>query len=321
MASTQQSAGLFQSSGDLIADRRYGMAREFRERGDMGAAIDLLEQTVERVPGFAAAWFDLGDLREIAGERDGAVAAFEQALAADPSDRHGAGLRLRLLNVGGHAMSADYVRSVFDQYAAKFDDALAALAYTAPELLAGAVAEVCRAQNRAVHFATMLDLGCGTGLSGAAFRPMVDWMEGVDLSPGMVAQARRKNLYDKLDAGDLTENLDRHIRADARFNLIVAADVFVYCADLTLIAALVRDVLAADGLFAFTVETHNEGGVILGPKLRYAHGEAHVRTALEQAGLTIRKLVSVSTRMEADIPVPGLLVIAERAASSPLSQR
>ncbi len=55
----------------------------------------------------------------------------------------------------------------------------------------------------------------------------------------MIAQARRKDLYDKLDAGDLTESLDRHIRADARFNLIVAADVFVYCADLTLIAALV----------------------------------------------------------------------------------
>jgi predicted TPR repeat methyltransferase len=317
----QQGQSLFQSSGDLIADRRYGMAREFRERGDAAAAIDLLEQTVERTPGFAAAWFDLGDLREIAGERDGAVAAFEQALAADPSDRHGAGLRLRLLNIGGHAMSADYVRSVFDQYAAKFDDALAALSYTAPVMLANAVKELCRERQRPAHFGTMIDLGCGTGLSGAAFRPLVDWMEGVDLSPGMIAQARRKNLYDRLEAGDLTESLDRCLRADARFNLAVAADVFVYCADLTLIAALVHDVLAAEGLFAFTVETHDEGGVILGPKLRYAHGEAHVRTALDAAGLTIRTLVPASTRMEADVPVPGLLVIAERAASSPLSQR
>lgn len=321
MSSTPQVSTLFQSSGDLIADRRYGMAREFRERGDAAAAIDLLEQTVERTPGFAAAWFDLGHLREIAGERDGAVAAFEQALAADPSDHHGAGLRLRLLNIGGHAMSADYVRSVFDQYAAKFDDALAALAYTAPELLAAAIAEVCRAHSRPLHFATMLDLGCGTGLSGAAFRPTVDWIEGVDLSPGMVAQARRKKIYDKLDSGDLTESLDRYVREDARFNLIVAADVFVYCADLTLIAVLVHDVLASEGLFAFTVETHGDGGVILGPKLRYAHGEAHVRTALERGGLTIRRLVPVSTRMEADLPVPGLLVIAERAAASPWSQR
>jgi predicted TPR repeat methyltransferase len=321
MSATQQGQSLFQSSGDLIADRRYGMAREFRERGDAPAAIDLLEQTVERTPGFAAAWFDLGDLREIAGDRAGAVAAFEHALAADPSDRHGAGLRLRLLNIGGHAMSADYVRSVFDQYAAKFDDALEALAYTAPDLLAEAVAEACRSKKRPFHFAAMLDLGCGTGLSGAVFRPVCDWIEGVDLSPGMIAQARRKNLYDKLDTGDLTESLDRHIRADARFNLVVAADVFVYCADLTLISSLVHDVLAAEGLFAFTVETHDEGGVILGPKLRYAHGEAHVRSALEAAGLTIHELAPVSTRMEADVPVPGLLVIAERAPASPLSVR
>jgi predicted TPR repeat methyltransferase len=321
MSQTQPGHVLFQSSGDLIADRRYELAREFRERGDSGAAIDLLQQTVERAPGFAAAWFDLGDLREAAGDRDGAVAAFEQTLAADPSDRHGAGLRLRLLNIGGHAMSADYVRSVFDQYASKFDDALAALAYTAPQMLADAVTEVCREQNRPAHFGTMLDLGCGTGLSGAVFRPFVDWMEGVDLSPGMVAQANRKNIYDRLEAGDLTESLDRYLRADARFNLIVAADVFVYCADLTLIASLASQVLASDGLFAFTVETHDAGGVVLGPKLRYAHGEAHVRAAIESAGMTIRRLISLSTRMEADQPVPGLLVITERAPSSPWSQR
>ena len=167
----------------------------------------------------------------------------------------------------------------------------------------------------------VLDLGCGTGLSGAAFRPLAGWMEGVDLSPAMIALARRKNLYDKLEAGDLTESLDRYQRADARFNLIVAADVFVYCADLTLIASLVRDVLAPEGLFAFTVETHDAGGVILGPKLRYAHGEPHVRTALDAAGLTLRKLMPVSTRMEAEQPVPGLLVIAERAPASPWSRR
>lgn len=321
MGQTQQTGGLFQSSGDLIADRRYGMARGFRERGDNAAALDLLEQTVALAPSFAAAWFDLGHLREVAGDRDGAVAAFERALAADPSDRHGAGLRLRLLNVGGHAMSADYVRAVFDQHAWKFDDALAALGYCAPQMLAGAVAEVCRERQRSAHFATMLDLGCGTGLSGAAFRPLTDWMEGVDLSPTMIAQARKKNVYDRLDVADLIESLDRHLRADARFNLIAAADVFVYCADLTLIASLVHEVLAPEGLFAFTVETHEADGVILGPKLRYAHGEAHVRTALEAAGMTVRRLAPVSTRLEADQPVPGLLAIAERAPSSPWSQR
>ncbi|MET0866488.1 MAG: methyltransferase domain-containing protein [Pseudorhodoplanes sp.] len=313
MTEALKDGALFGSSGDLLADRRYEMARGFRAEGDIAAAIDLLEQAVEMQPGFAAGWFDLGDLREAAGDREGAIAAFEKTLAADASDRHGAGLRLRLLNIGGHAMSAEYVRSVFDQYASKFDEALAALSYSAPELLAREVESLCSARGRPVQFGTMLDLGCGTGLSGVPFRPLVEWMEGVDLSPGMIERARRKNLYDKLEARDLTEALDRYLQADARFNLIVAADVFVYCADLTLIASLVAQILAADGQFAFTVETHAGGGVVLGPKLRYAHGEVHVRQALEVAGLKVLKLESVSTRNEADVPVPGLLVIAGRA--------
>jgi predicted TPR repeat methyltransferase len=313
MTEALKDSAFFASSGDLLADRRYEMARAYRAEGDLAAAIDLLRQALELAPGFAAGWFDLGELREQAGQREDAIVAFEKALAVDPSDRHGAGLRLKLLNIGGHAMSADYVRSVFDQYASKFDTALSALSYSAPRLLMEAVQQICRERNRPMQFGTMLDLGCGTGLSGEAFRPSVEWMEGIDLSPAMVEQARRKNLYDRLEVCDLTEVLDRHQHADARFNLIVAADVFVYCADLTLIAALVAQVLALDGLFAFTVETHDGGGVILGPKLRYAHGEMHVRQALEAAGLSVLRLEAVSTRNEADVPVPGLLVIAGRA--------
>ena len=306
-------SAIFGSSGDLLADRRFELARAYLADGDLAAAIDLLEQAVELQPGFASGWFELGDARERAGAREDAIEAFRKALAADPSDRHGAGLRLKLLNIGGHAMSADYVRSVFDQYASKFDAALAALSYSAPELLAREVAGLCAERGRPLQFGTMLDLGCGTGLSAAPFRPLVEWIEGIDLSPAMIEMARRKNLYDRLEARDLTEALDRHVQADARFNLIVAADVFVYCADLTLIASLASEILADDGLFAFTVETHPGGGVILGPKLRYAHGERHVREALQSAGLNVLRLDAVSTRNEADQPVPGLLVIAGRA--------
>ena len=51
-------------------------------------------------------------------------------------------------------------------------------------------------QSAGAHFGTMLDLGCGTGLAGVAFRPHVDWLVGVDLSPKMIEEARRKALYD-----------------------------------------------------------------------------------------------------------------------------
>ncbi len=78
------------------------------------------------------------------------------------------------------------MRTLFDQYAPRFDRALADLSYSAPEKLREAVTK------HATRFGTMLDLGCGTGLAGAAFRPHVDWLVGLDLSPKMIEEARKK---------------------------------------------------------------------------------------------------------------------------------
>ena len=119
-----------------------------------------------------------------------------------------------------------------------------------------------RRAGRELQFGTVLDLGCGTGLAGAAFRPRVDWLVGVDLSAGMIEQARRKGLYDRLHVADLLEFLTREARALA-LDLVIAADVFVYCADLAPIARAVGARARAGGLFAFTVETHDGGGVLL----------------------------------------------------------
>ncbi len=57
-------------------------------------------QTVELAPAFATAWFALGAIRDRLGDRDGAVAAFEQARATDPDDYHGARLQLARLGSG-----------------------------------------------------------------------------------------------------------------------------------------------------------------------------------------------------------------------------
>jgi predicted TPR repeat methyltransferase len=302
----------FMSSGDLTADRRYEIAKALEQRGDLAGAADLLVQAVELAPSFASAWFSLGDLRERTRDRAGAIEAFGKASAADPGDRHGAGLRLARLDARPAVMTADYVRAVFDDYAPRFDQALDKLSYRAPELLRSAVERACRETGRTMHFGAMLDLGCGTGLSAAAFRSSVDWLVGIDLSPAMIAQARGKGLYDKLIEAELMGFLASEMTANARYGLVVAADVFVYLPDLANVVAAVGRVMDADGLFAFTVETHAGTGVVLGDKLRYAHADAHVRDALAGAGLTLRHLAAASTRHEAGEPVPGLIVVAER---------
>lgn len=305
---------IFLSSGDLIADRRYDHAMALRARGDLAAAADVMRQALEVAPRFASAWFALGEICSELGDRAGATEAFRQACAADPGDRHGAGLHLARL--GGadvrKAMSPAYVRGLFDQYAPRFDAALDGLSYCAPDLLRDAVEAACLARGRAMRFGTMLDLGCGTGLAGAAFRPCVDWLAGIDLSPGMIAQARAKGLYDQLKVGDIAAFLDEEAARDAAYHLAVAADVFVYLADLGPVVAAVAHVLARDGLFAFTVETHPGDDAMLGEKLRYAHGEAHVRAAVADSGLALLQLVEASTRTENGIPVPGLLAVAAK---------
>ena len=299
---------LFISSGDLIADRRYDFARRYAAAGDLAAAADLYAQAVELAPGFASAWFALGEVREALGDRDGARAAFEQARAADPQDRHGAALHLARLTGADPATAAlhGYVRTLFDQYAPRFDRALEDLSYAAPALLRDAITQHAR------RFGTMLDLGCGTGLAGAALRPHVDWLVGVDLSANMVEQARQKGLYDRLHVADLQTFLAAQRADNASFDLIIAADVFAYVADLADVCAAAARVLAPSGLFGFTVETHDGAGAIVGAKMRYAHSADFVRAAVADAGLSLVALTHASSRTENRVPVPGLVVIAQR---------
>jgi predicted TPR repeat methyltransferase len=305
-------APLFQSSGDLIADRRFAIAQELLARGDHTGAADLLVQAIEAAPRFVSAWFALGEVREKLGEREATIAAFQQVCACDAEDRLGAGLHLvRLGALPPGDMPSAYVRTLFDQYAPRFDAALTeGLSYRGPEIVRDAIVHACAAERRPLQFDDALDLGCGTGLAGAALRPIVRRLTGVDLSERMIAAARAKNLYDRLATGDLVTFLHAEAQERCCYSLIVAADVFAYVAWLPPVALAAARVLAPGGLFAFTVETHAGDDVVLGEKLRYAHGAAHVRMAVAGAGLALLALTETATRSEAGAPVPGLVAVA-----------
>jgi predicted TPR repeat methyltransferase len=302
---------LFLSSGDVLADRRYDRAKAHAAEGDVATAADLLAQALERAPGFASAWFALGEIRAQGGDRVGAVAAFRAARAADPADRHGAALHLARLGAAepAAAMTPAYVRALFDQYAPDFDRALVeGLGYRGPMVLCDALRAVAAARHRPFRFERAVDLGCGTGLVAEALRDCCGAIAGVDLSPAMVAAARRKGLYVEIAVGDMVAFIAG--RAKSSCDLVVAGDAFVYLADLAPVCRAVAHALAPDGLFAFTVETHAGTGVVLGEKLRYAHDVEHVRAALDAAGLVPFDIDPVSTRSENGAPVPGLAVVA-----------
>jgi predicted TPR repeat methyltransferase len=302
---------IFLSSGDIVADRRFEWARGLQANGDLAGAAGLLTQALELAPDYASAWFALGEVRETLRDRAGAIAAYQKARAANPQDRHGAALHLiRLDALPTAAMPEAYVRALFDGYAPAFEQALTrGLGYRAPELLLRAV-QAARAGER-MKFGSLLDIGCGTGLAGAAFRPFCDWLVGVDLSPVMLAQAREKGLYDRLVEDDALRFLAGESALNARYHLILAADMLVYFDDLAPFLKAAAAALAPAGLIAFDVETHDGDGVLLRDTLRYAHAVAEVRAALQSADLKLVSLDSAASRHEKGMPAPGLIVVAE----------
>lgn len=301
-------SAIHQTSGDLIADRRFEWARGLIDEGDHAAAAELLAEVVTLVPGFAAAWFALGETCERLGDKEGAVAAFEKARDADPRDAHGAAVRLaRLGALPPVAMPIGYIQSLFDGYAPKFETSLTGhLNYRGPQLLHDAL----KRAGAPARFADALDLGCGTGLAGDLFRPSCGRLTGVDLSGGMLAVARGKKVYDELVEAEAMTFLRG--TAAVSLDLILAADVFIYFHELMQIGAPVARALRPGGILAFSVETHDGDGVILRDTLRYAHAEAHVRAAVAGGGLELLICERASTRTEKGLPVPGLVVVAKK---------
>ena len=137
-----------------------------------------------------------------------------------------------------------------------------------------------RSVNRtAVRFRRALDIGCGTGLVGAAVHDIVDELEGVDISAKMIDQSRRKALYNALYVDDAAAFLGRSAEHGSDYDLIVAADVFIYVGRIDAIFAAARRRLAEGGLFVFSVETLDRGDYALRQSGRYAQSDNYIPPA------------------------------------------
>jgi predicted TPR repeat methyltransferase len=124
----------------------------------------------------------------------------------------------------------------------------------------------------------------------------------------MIEQARATGLYAELEVADMVAGLAA--KPDDSADLIMAGDAMVYVSDLAPMLAQAGRVLVPDGLVAFTLETHEGDGVILGAGLRYAHAASHVRDVVQAAGFSLAYLEAASPRTEDNVPVPGLVVVA-----------
>ncbi|TNE66082.1 MAG: methyltransferase domain-containing protein [Rhodobacteraceae bacterium] len=296
-------AGSVFSSGDLTADRRASFAETLAHLGDLAGAIETLSGALELAPGWAAGWFRLGEFMELAGAEEAACDAWDKAVLADPADSLGAGLKRDLARrvPVAEAMPSAFIELLFDQYAPRFERSLVEkLGYRGPEILVEALRLAGRTQ-----FGSVLDLGCGTGLMGAALRPISAWLEGYDISDGMLVEADRKGIYDVLEKRDIAR-LDV---SERRYDLIVAADVFIYLGALERVIGWCAGSLSEQGVLAFTVEL-GERPVHLRESRRFAHSQGYVEALLHEAGFGSVRLMPCVIREDRSVPIDGLAVVA-----------
>jgi predicted TPR repeat methyltransferase len=209
--------------------------------------------------------------------------------------------------------SDDYVRTTFDGFADTFDENLQELGYRAPQLLADALERHLGPVDGGSPL-DILDAGAGTGLCGPLLRARSRRLVGVDLSPGMLAKARDRRIYDELVTAELCEFLRSR---PATYDVVLSADTLVYFGALEEVIVAARASLRMPGLLTFTVEQWRDrppgGRYTMGPHGRYLHAEDYVRSSLEDAGFRCLETAPAVLRVELGADVHGMVVVAERS--------
>jgi len=259
---------------------------------------------------------------EKSGRADEAAELYRKCLEIDPSDTCGASVRLASLGLGDAPDKAPdaYVSTLFDQHAEVFDDILTGdLGYAVPMQLADILGG-----DPDLHFSRMLDLGCGTGLSGMMLGEICDHATGVDLSEKMIDMADERAVYDALFVNEAVHFLEEWEKARkteetddyAPFDLIVATDVLPYIGALEPFFAGVASNTPPGACFAFSAETMDDATMAgkpwrVTPNQRFAHSADYLKSLLEKSGFSrITSFEPITVRSEQGAPIPGWLVVA-----------
>ena len=301
-------AALARQPDNVTTLRNLGQA--LTAAGDAAGALGPLRRAVALAPGAPEPWLALAHALREAGE-PGAAEAARRVLSLDGVAATLADQARFLLAALGQDVAPDrapaaYVKELFDAYAPRFDaDLQDRLGYRTPTLLAALLdrAGVAPDGSRRV-----LDLGCGTGLSGVALKPLAKRMTGLDLAPRMLAEAAKRGIYDTLEEADLLAWLPRQ---KGRFDL-VAADVLNYLGDLGPALHAIAAALTPGGVAAFSIEAGADAPFALGPGMRYRHDPAHVAALAQAAGLVPLAREETVLREEKGVPVAGVLFALRR---------
>ena len=299
-----QALGCFQKTLAFApnhAEAAFCIGNAYARRCRLADASYYLHRAVTADFYMVEAHNNLGCVLEQQGRTHEACDCLRRVLALDPGH---AVARHHLAALSGCTTASaplEYVRHLFDGYAPYFDRHLVeVLHYRAPAVLRRQI-DAC--PSAPATFDQALDLGCGTGLSGQAFRDRAGHLTGIDISAKMIDEARGKGLYDELHVTSLTDFL---ARTDRRFDLFVAADVLIYIGNLSPVFNGLRRCCRPGARFVFSTEQSTApAGYALQPNGRYVHSAGYIARLAAHNGARVESVCKTVIRRHEDQDVPG----------------
>ena len=274
--------------------------------GHLPEAIAHFEAVLTQQETHFASLTNLAAIHMRLNHRQTAIALLERARIANPHDKTTPFMLHALTGDDTHPASCpEYVNQLFDHYALNYDKHMQeTLNYTLPHH----ISRVLHQLNR-LHFERVIDLGCGTGLSGSVLRESSEHLLGVDLSTKMLAEARRKAIYDDLVESDLSTFLHHD---PSHYDLMVASDVLPYSGALEPLFETLTPRLNAQGLFMFSIEISPLEPWALQASARFCHHPNYIKTLCHANHLQLIHQEPVVARRQEGSAVNIMLLCAKK---------
>ncbi|MCI5165366.1 MAG: tetratricopeptide repeat protein [Candidatus Electrothrix sp. GM3_4] len=300
-------------------DVLFNLANCCRESGDVEQAAAAYARLLELDPDHVSALNNFAYLCHLRHDNAQAEQLYLRLLVLQPDYPCTQHMLAALTGKDTGTPENAYVRDLFDQYSDSFEQSLMKkLEYRVPELLFDLVRRTQAAQEKnseqpeQLHeqpYVHCLDLGCGTGLAGKLFTSCCQQLSGVDLSEKMIVRAAEKGIYDRIVADDVVHFL---CEDEQQYDLLVAADLFTYLADLEplLLASFQRT--APGGLFVFSTEHGEKNQWQVRQTGRFAHQSEYVVEVAQRHGWQLVTSEEADLRLEEGAWIRGDLFVLTR---------